>query len=134
MVCPTCELTLYMPLPETCPRCGNSIDPVLAMTKAPVPAQQPLHSADAAEHPAASATNRFAIASLVLSVVWLGGFGSFLGLIFGGVALSQINNAGERHSGRGLAIAGMTIGSLGLAVIALTVIAAIYDTASKGRL
>jgi hypothetical protein len=53
----------------------------------------------------------------VLSVAWLFGLGSLLGVIFGHVALNQIKQRGE--SGRGLAIAGIVLGYLALAFIAV---------------
>jgi hypothetical protein len=51
--------------------------------------------------------NGFAIASLVLAIVWLCGLGTILGLVFGFVALSQIKQTGER--GRALAISGIVL-------------------------
>ena len=65
-------------------------------------------------HPATK-TNPLAIASLVLSLAWLFGLGSLLGVIFGHVALGQIKQRGEQ--GRGLAIAGIVLGYLALALI-----------------
>jgi hypothetical protein len=53
-------------------------------------------------------TNGMAIASLVLSLVGC----SLLAIIFGGIAMSQINKG--NGTGKGLAIAGLVIGILGL--------------------
>jgi hypothetical protein len=61
--------------------------------------------------------NRLAVASLVLSLLWLFGLGSLLGVIFGHIALSQIKQSGEL--GRGLAIGGIVLGYLALALIAV---------------
>lgn len=52
-------------------------------------------------------TNGLAIAALVLSLVGC----SLLGVIFGGIAISQINKG--QGSGKGLAIAGLVIGIIG---------------------
>lgn len=52
-------------------------------------------------------TNTLAIVSLISSF-----FVSLLGVIFGHIALSQIKRTGE--GGRGLAIAGLVIGYLGI--------------------
>ena len=61
-------------------------------------------------------TNGFAIASLVLGLIWLWWLGSVLAVVFGHVALRQIRvPAGQ--SGRGLAIAGLALGYLGLATM-----------------
>src|SRR5262245_48025814 len=62
--------------------------------------------------PPAPGTNAMAVASLVCSLFgWVCLFiGAFLGVIFGFIALSQIKRSGQR--GRGLAIAGIVIGSV----------------------
>jgi hypothetical protein len=67
-------------------------------------------------------TNAFAIASLVLGVVWIYWVGSILAIVFGHVALRQIAQSDEQESGRGLAIAGLVLGYLGLAFGALMVV------------
>ena len=62
----------------------------------------------------AATTNGLAIASLVLGIVWLGGLGALLAIIFGAVAISQINRSGGTQSGRGLATAGIVLGGVGV--------------------
>jgi hypothetical protein len=72
-------------------------------------------------------TNAMAVASLVCSLFgWVCLFiGAFLGVIFGFIALSQIKRSGQR--GRGMAIAGIVIGSVLLVLgIALWTLAAIF--------
>lgn len=64
--------------------------------------------------------NGFAIASLVLSVA-LWGVGSILGVIFGHIALRQITRTGEQ--GRGLAIAGLVVGYVGLLLAIASILA-----------
>ena len=61
-------------------------------------------------------TNPLAIASLVLGILWLWWVGSILAVIFGHIALSQIKKrpAGESDSGRGIAIAGVVLGWVGV--------------------
>lgn len=71
---------------------------------------------------APASTNGFAIASLTLGILWLYWVGSILAVIFGHVALKQIKRNGE--SGRGLAIAGLVLGYLGIAVLVVGGIAA----------
>lgn len=61
-------------------------------------------------------TNGLAIASLVLSIVWLWGIGSILAIIFGVIAKNQIDQSGGAQQGRGLAVAGIVIGSVTLAI------------------
>jgi len=57
----------------------------------------------------------YAIASLVLSLVWLGGVGSLLGIIFG--ALSEHEAKRQMRRTSGLAIAGQVIGVLGVLAV-----------------
>jgi hypothetical protein len=59
-------------------------------------------------------TSGKAIASLVLSLVWIGGLGSLLAVIFGFSARGDIRQSRGRLGGDGLAIAGLIIGILGL--------------------
>lgn len=57
-------------------------------------------------------TSGFAIASLVLGILWLGGFGSLLATIFGAIAMRHTRDG--RQSGRGIATAGLILGIVGL--------------------
>ena len=70
--------------------------------------------------PASRAMNGMAIASMVLGILWIEGIGSILALVFGYVALSQIKTRNER--GRGMAIAGVVLGWIGVGVILLVFI------------
>ncbi len=73
-------------------------------------------------------TNGFAIASMVLGIVWVYWIGSVLAIIFGYVALRQIKES--RHQGRAMAIAGIVLGWVGVAMffIWFFVIAALFHT------
>jgi Domain of unknown function (DUF4190)/Uncharacterised protein family UPF0547 len=64
--------------------------------------------------PTPTKTNGLAIVSLVLGIVWLYGIGSVLALIFGFTANKQIDRAEGRETGRGMAIAGIVLGFVGL--------------------
>lgn len=66
-------------------------------------------------------TSGMAIASLVLAVLWIGGLGSLLGLIFGIIALNKISKAQGRLGGKGISIAGTVIGALGVLATAALV-------------
>lgn len=61
-----------------------------------------------------------AIASMVLGILWLWGVGSILAVIFGHVALSQVRRRNE--NGRGMAIAGVVLGWVGLAGMVLFIV------------
>ena len=67
-------------------------------------------------------TNGFAIAALVLGIVWIYGIGSILALVFGYQAKKQIDTSGGRESGRGMAIAGIVLGWIGVGLIVLIII------------
>jgi Domain of unknown function (DUF4190) len=61
-----------------------------------------------------------AIASLVLSIIWIGGLGAILAVIFAIIALRQIAASQGRMKGRGLSIAGLIIGIIGIIGAAVT--------------
>ena len=70
----------------------------------------------------AQKTNGLAIASMVLGIVWIYGIGAVLALIFGYQAKAQIDRSGGRESGRGMAIAGIVLGWIGIAGILLMIL------------
>ena len=72
---------------------------------------------------APTTTNGFAIASLVLGILWLLWVGSVLALAFGYLAKRQIRESGQ--GGDGIATAGIVLGSIGVAFLLVSVVAAI---------
>lgn len=66
--------------------------------------------------------NAFAIASFVLGILWLYWVGSILALVFGYIALRQIRAANGWQQGRGFAIAGIVLGWVGAAILALLLV------------
>ena len=64
-------------------------------------------------------TNGYAIASLVLGILWVWWLGSVLALVFGYVAKSQIDQSNGMQSGRGMAIAGIILGWVGVGFLVL---------------
>lgn len=62
--------------------------------------------------PANQRTNKMAIWSLILSIIWLGGLGSLAGIFLGISARRRIAGTGER--GAGLAAGGIVIGVITL--------------------
>ena len=78
-------------------------------------------------------TNGFAIASLVFGIIWLGFLGSILAVICGHVALSEINKSNwtgspGRQTGKGMAIVGLSLGYLGLALLVVAMVAlSVFD-------
>ncbi|MDQ6853850.1 MAG: DUF4190 domain-containing protein [Actinomycetota bacterium] len=71
-------------------------------------------------------TSGFAIASLVLGIVWAFWIGSILALIFGYVALRQVKRSEGWLTGRGMAIAGIVLGWVGIGFLALTIALGIF--------
>ena len=68
-----------------------------------------------------ASTNGLAIASLVTSILGI----SLIGVILGHVAISQINKTGEQ--GKGMAIAGLVLGYLGMLVGIIIFLAVLSD-------
>ena len=62
-----------------------------------------------------------AIASLILGIVWLFGVGSILAIVLGYSGLRQIRESGGRQGGRAIALAGVVVGIVGLASLAILI-------------
>lgn len=74
--------------------------------------------------PAASGgTEGLAVVSLILSVLWIFGLGSIAGIVTGVVARRRIRRSHGTKTGNGLAIAGIVVGILTLALTVLFVLA-----------
>jgi hypothetical protein len=76
-------------------------------------------------------TNGLAIASLVLGIVWIYGVGSILALIFGYQGKHQIDASGGQQTGRGMAIAGIVLGWIGVGLLVLLIIGLAVNEASE---
>jgi hypothetical protein len=63
-----------------------------------------------------------AIASMVLGILWIYWIGSILALIFGMVAKNQIDRAGGYEQGRGMAIAGIVLGWVGIGFLLIFIL------------
>jgi hypothetical protein len=59
---------------------------------------------------------------MVLGILWVGGLGAILALIFGYVSKRRIDESGGRQTGRGMAIAGIVLGWVGVAGLILTIV------------
>jgi hypothetical protein len=65
-------------------------------------------------------TSGFAVASLVLGLFgWCAFIPSILAVVFGNVALDRIATSNGRQQGRGLAIAGIVLGWIGIGLLAI---------------
>ena len=79
-------------------------------------------ASDAADGPVsaqAAGWNGLAIASFVLGLLWIWWIGSTLALVFGYRARRQIKASGGSEQGSGLAVAGIVLGWVGIAVLLL---------------
>ena len=74
-------------------------------------------------------TNGFAIASLVLGILWFYWVGSLLAVVFGHIAIRQIAGSEGREEGRGMAVAGLVLGYIGVVLGGLAIAAIIAITA-----
>jgi hypothetical protein len=75
-----------------------------------------------------SRTNGLAIASPVLGIMWLWWLGSVLALVFGYVGKNQIDRSGGQESGRGMAVAGIVLGWIGVGILILILVTAVAVT------
>lgn len=78
----------------------------------PGPSQGPPGAYGYGGPPRSTGTNALAIVSLITGIIWIFGLGSLIAVITGVIALNQISKQGQ--NGRGLAIAGVVLGGLGL--------------------
>jgi hypothetical protein len=95
----------------------------------PVP-QQP--SPQAPAYPPPRRTNGYAVAALVLGIVGPLIVGHILALVFGYRAKREIDASGGTQDGRGMAIAGIVLGWVGLTFSIIAVVAVIVF-ASQGH-
>ncbi len=75
--------------------------------------------------------NGLAIASMVCGIVWIYWLGSILALVFGYVAKSQIDKSQGRETGRGMAIAGIVLGWVGVAFLTLFILLMVLSAATS---
>jgi hypothetical protein len=111
-----------------CRHCGRDLVP------RPPPPAMPLSPAQVPPpaYPPPARTNGLAIAAMVLGIVWLYGIGSVLALVFGYTARNQIDRSGGIEQGRGMAVAGIVLGWIGVGGIILVIIIAVAASESSG--
>ncbi len=119
MVCSQCGQAM----PEGATFCSNCGRPSL-LTNVGLAGLPPQTSAGVPAPVTAEKTSGMAIASLIFGILFLFFPLSLLAVIFGHVSLSQIKKSAGRLGGRGLAITGLVLGYLGIAMIPLILIIA----------
>lgn len=111
MICPKCGAAIA-DASRFCSNCGNSIaETSAAAVASPMPVAVP------------EQTSGKAIASLVCGIVNIFPV-SVVAIILGHISLSEINKSAGRLKGRGLAIAGLVLGYLGIVAIPFILIVA----------
>jgi type IV pilus assembly protein PilA len=98
---------------QVCPFCNTS----LAAVRAPGGSPPPL--------PGNSGTSGKAIASLICGILFFFLPSAIIAVIMGHLSLSDIKRSAGRLGGKGMAIAGLVLGYLGLSVLPILIIAAI---------
>jgi type IV pilus assembly protein PilA len=115
MFCPLCGTTLADGV-RFCAQCGEEFPPPSASSSA-LAGQAPVTAPIVA--PTMSSK---AIASLVLGLFSFIILAAIPAIVFGHIALSEIKKSAGRLQGRGMAIAGLVLGYLGIAVLPFTLI------------
>ena len=126
VICSKCGSTLSNDS-RFCANCGNAVletSHVLSPSTPAPNAPPPLAAFPTAPPPVvAQETSGKAVASLICGIIGIFPF-SLVAVILGHISLSQISKSAGRLKGRGLAIAGLVMGYLGLVAIPLILILA----------
>jgi hypothetical protein len=95
------------------------------------PPQTPPPSPAGGGYATSAPTNGLAIASLVSSIAgWFCGIGFIVGIVLGIIAKNQIDQSGGAQQGRGMAVAGIIIGAIGIGLGVIILIIAIIASAA----
>ena len=79
--------------------------------------------------PAIARVEGFAVASLVLGIVWVYSIGSILAIVFGTVALRRIKESNGWRTGKGMAVAGLVLGLVGVAMVVVAIVVSLAQSA-----
>lgn len=91
-----------------------------------------LHAEPPPQPRAAPVHDGLAIASLVLSIVWLGGLGSVLGAVFGHMSLAEAKRSHRPASA--LAVTGTVLGWLGMAAGVIALVLVLHARSGSGQM
>ena len=115
MTCPFCTQAVGDDF-QFCPTCGTplAVNPAVPADGIPVRA------------PEGRRTSGKAIGSLVCGISWFCGLGSVAALFLGYLALREIRRDPARIRGRGMAIAGIVLGWVGMATLFAALLVGFY--------
>jgi len=102
-------------------RSGSSAHPSGQHAPAPPPPPPGQSTPPSFVYVERSRTNGLAVAAMVLGILWIWWIGSVLAVIFGHVSLSHIKRSNGAERGRGMAIAGLVLGYIGVATLILVI-------------
>ena len=117
MTCPFCTQAVGDDF-QFCPTCGTPLTVNPAAPAGGIPVRVP-------DAPVGSRTSGKAIGSLVCGISWFCGLGSIAALFLGYLALREIRRDPARILGKGMAIAGIALGWIGVAGLAFVITVAI---------
>jgi hypothetical protein len=104
---------------------------------APAVAVAPAPAAPAPAAPAVAVapgtTSGMAVASLVLGIVWLGGLGSVLAMLFGILGQNEVDRSRGAVTGRPMATWGLALGILGTVGTIAWIVAAAFVAHANGQ-
>jgi hypothetical protein len=119
--CPYCALQIEDKALQ-CPHCQRWLDPALDST---------LNADSPPICLPPRITNGLAIGSLVCGLLWVGGIGSIGAVILGYIGLRQIRREPLRLKGKGMAIAGIALGWLGILGLAVLIVLGIHFSKTR---
>jgi hypothetical protein len=68
---------------------------------------------------------------MVCGIIWVYWIGSILALVFGYVAKSQIDKSHGTQTGRGMAVAGIVLGWVGVGFLTLIIVLSVLSAATS---
>jgi type IV pilus assembly protein PilA len=114
--CSTCGNQIPDGNPSFCPQCGTKLSPVETPSLAPADASQ--------APPVTPTTSGLAIVSLLCGILFFIFPSAVAAIIFGHISRSDIRRSGGRKTGAGMALAGLILGYVGVAIIPFILIIA----------